>query len=114
TEREPRASLARRLMDPDWIDRNDPGRAAILARRHDAYQGVDTWRRLLPAIAEDVRTQRLLSPRDLRRVELPALVAVGDRDPFTPVDHAWGISRTLPDGRLLVAPDCPHELLTRR
>jgi len=114
TQRESRASVARRLMDPEWIDRNDPGRAALLARRHDAHQGVDAWRRLLPAIAEDVRTQPLLSPRDLRRIEAPVLVAVGDRDPFTPVDHAWGVFRALPDGRLLVVPDCPHEVLTRR
>ena len=114
TEREPRASVARRLMDPEWIDRNDPARAGILARRHDPYQGTDAWRNLLPAISEDVRTQPLLSSRDLRGADAPALVAVGDRDPFTPVDHAWGLARTLPDGRLLVVPDCPHEVVSRR
>jgi pimeloyl-ACP methyl ester carboxylesterase len=96
TEREPRASVARRLMDPEWIDRNDPARAGILARRHDPYQGTDAWRNLL------------------RGADAPALVAVGDRDPFTPVDHAWGLARSLPDGRLLVVPDCPHEVVSRR
>lgn len=114
TQREPRASVVRRLMDPDWIDRNEPARAAVLARRHDPVQGVDAWRRLLPAIAHDVVVQPLLGPRDLRRIELPAMVAVGDRDVFVPVDHAWGLSRQLPDGRLLVAPDCPHEIVSRR
>jgi pimeloyl-ACP methyl ester carboxylesterase len=114
TQREPRASVARRLMDPDWIDRNEPARAAVLARRHDPVQGLDAWRRLLPAIASDVATQPLLGPRDLRRIELPAMVAVGDRDVFVPVDHAWGLARQLPDGRLLVAPDCPHEIVSRR
>ena len=114
TQREPRASVARRLMDPDWIDRNEPARAAVLARRHDPVQGVDAWRRLLPAIAHDVAVQPLLGPRDLRRIELPAMVAVGDRDVFVPVDHAWGLARQLPDGRLLVAPDCPHEIVSRR
>lgn len=114
TQREPRASVARRLMDPDWIDRNEPARAAALARRHDAIQGADAWRRLLPAIANDIVAQPLLGPRDLRRIELPALVAVGDRDVFVPVDHAWGLARQLPDGRLLVAPDCPHEIVARR
>ena len=114
TQREPRASVARRLMDPEWIDQNDPARAAVLGRRHDVHQGVNAWRRLLPAISEDVRTQPLLSPHDLRRIDSPALVAVGDRDPFTPVDHAWGVARSLPDARLLVVPDCGHEVLTRR
>ena len=114
TQREPRTSVARRLMDPAWIDLNDPRRAALLSRRHDPVQGVDAWRTLLPAIAHDVAVQPLLSPRDLRRIELPAMVAVGDRDVFVPVDHAWGLARQLPDARLLVAPDCPHEIIARR
>ena len=114
TQREPRTSIARRLMDPDWIDKNEPARAARLARRHDPVQGVDAWRTLLPAIARDIAVQPLLNPRDLRRIELPAMVAVGDRDVFVPVDHAWGLARQLPDARLLVAPDCPHEIVSRR
>jgi pimeloyl-ACP methyl ester carboxylesterase len=114
TQREPRASVARRLMDPARADRDDPAWAALLGRRHDAGQGEGAWRRLLPAIAADVAAQPLLSPRDLRRITPPALVACGDRDPFVPVDHAWGISRQLPDGRLFVAPDCAHEVMTRR
>ncbi len=114
TQREPRVSVLRRLMDPDWIDRNEPRRAVILARRHDPVQGVGAWRRLLPVIAHDVAAQPLLGPRDLRRIELPVMVAVGDRDVFVPVDHAWGLTRQLPDARLLVAPDCPHEIMARR
>ena len=114
TQREPRTSVARRLMDPAWIDRNEPARAAALGRRHDPVQGVGAWRRLLPAIAHDIAVQPLLGPRDLRRIELPAMIAVGDRDVFVPVDHAWGLARQLPDARLLVAPDCPHEIVARR
>jgi pimeloyl-ACP methyl ester carboxylesterase len=114
TQREPRTSVARRLMDPARIDREDPAWAAQLAARHDPVQGEGAWRRLLPAIAADLAIQPILGPRDLRRVEVPALVAVGDRDPFVPVDHAWGLQRQLPDGRLFVAPDCPHEVMVRR
>ena len=114
TQREPRTSVARRLMDPARIDRDDEPFARTLARRHDAAQGTDAWRRLLPAIAADVAVQPLLSPRDLRRIELPLLVACGDRDPFVPVDHAWGLQRQVPDGRLFVAPDCGHEVTARK
>lgn len=114
TQREPRASVARRLFDPQRIDREDPGWASELGRRHDAVQGRGAWRRLLPAIARDVAEQEPPAPRDLRRVDAPALVAAGDRDPFVPVDHAWGLKRQLPDARLLVAPDCPHEVTVRR
>jgi len=114
TQREPRASVVRRLMDLERIDRHDPAWAALLGRRHDPVQGEGAWRRLLPAIADDVMVQELLGPRDLRRVTLPALVAVGDRDPFVPVDHAWGLMRQLPDARLFVAPGCGHEVMVRR
>ena len=72
------------------------------------------WQRLMPSIARDVATQPLLSPRELRGVTVPALVAIGDRDPFVPVDHGWGLARQLPDARLLVVPDCGHEVMTRQ
>jgi pimeloyl-ACP methyl ester carboxylesterase len=114
TQREPRTSVARRLMDPHRADVEDPAWGAILARRHDAGQGVGAWRRLLPAIAADVATQPLLTPRDLHSIEAPAMVVCGDRDPFVPVDHAWGLQRQLRDGRLFVVPDCAHEVMVKR
>lgn len=114
TQREPRASVARRLMDPDRPAPTGPLSAAAMARRHDPVQGEGAWKDLMRAIATDVASQELLTPRELRRADMPALVAVGDRDPFAPVDHAWGLSRQLGDGRLLVIPDCGHELMVRR
>ncbi|HXG40794.1 MAG TPA: alpha/beta fold hydrolase, partial [Candidatus Limnocylindrales bacterium] len=100
-QREPRASIARRIMDPVRIERDDPALARTLARRHDATQGPGAWRRLMPAIAADVATQPLLGAADLHRIDAPALVAIGDRDPFVPVGHAWELMRSLGDGRLL-------------
>jgi len=114
TLREPRASVARRLMDPAWVLARDPAWAAQLSRRHDPGQGSDAWQRLLPAIAADIVAQPLLSPAELHRIDCPALVACGDRDPFVPVEHAAGLARQLPDGRLFVAPDCGHEVTVRR
>ena len=114
TEREPRASVARRLMDPIRIDRAQPAWGRDLAARHDAHQGEGAWRRLLPAIAADVGVQPLLTPRQIRAIDPPTLVAVGDRDPFVPVDHAWRLSRAVLDGRLLVLPDAGHEAFAER
>ncbi len=111
--REPRASVARRMMDPAYIER-DPRWAAELSRRHDPVQGEGAWQRLMPAIARDVAEQRLLEPAELIRIDAPTLVVVGDRDPFVPVDQAWALKRQLPDARLFVAPDCGHEVPARR
>jgi pimeloyl-ACP methyl ester carboxylesterase len=113
-EREPRSSVARRLFDPDQIDRHDPTWAAELGRRHDPVQGPGAWRRLLPAIARDVATQAPPGPAELVRIDAPTLVAVGDRDPFVPVGQAWALRRQLPDARLFVAPGCGHEVQVRR
>ncbi len=113
-QREPRASVARRLMDPRRADVDDPAWGKVLARRHDAGQGEGAWRRLLPAIAADVARQPLLTPRELHAIEAPALIVCGDRDPFVPVDHAWGLQRQLPDSRLFVVPDSNHEVMVRR
>jgi len=109
--REPRASVARRLMDPERILREEPAWAGQLARRHDRVQGEGAWQRLLPAIAADVGRQELLSYEQLNRARLPILLVYGDRDVFVPVDHAVTIYRQLPDARLLVAPDCPHQVM---
>ena len=114
TLREPRASVGRRLMNPEWILAHEPDFAATLARRHDAGQGVGAWQRLLPAIAADIAAQPLLTPAELHRIECPAMVVCGDRDPFVPPEHAAGLARQLPSGRLFVAPDCGHEVMARR
>lgn len=114
TQREPRASVGRRLMDPARILAREPDFAATLVRRHDAGQGAGAWQRLLPKIAADIATQPLLSPAELHAIDCPAMVACGDRDPFVPPEHAAALARQLPAGRLFVAPDCGHEVMSRR
>jgi pimeloyl-ACP methyl ester carboxylesterase len=112
--REPRASVGRRQMDAERVLREDPAWAATLSRRHDEGQGVGAWQRLLPAIAADIAAQPLLTPAELHGIECPTMVVCGDRDPFVPVEHAAGLARQIPGGRLFVAPDCGHEVMVKR
>lgn len=114
TEREPRTSVIRHLADVERIERQDPAWAAALARRHDPVQGAGAWRRLMPAVAAFVAEQAPPAPAELRRAAMPALVVVGDRDPVVPVGQAWALARQLPDARLFVVPDCPHEVPSKR
>jgi pimeloyl-ACP methyl ester carboxylesterase len=111
TAREPRASVARRLLDPVRVEREDPAWAADLAHAHDPVQGPGSWRPLLSAIAADVATQPLLTPVELRAITAPTLVACGDRDPLVPVAQAVELARQVRDGRLFVAPDAGHDLM---
>ncbi len=108
--RQPRGNVARRYFDPDRIEREEPAYAARLSRDHDPGLGEAGWQRLVTAIAADVWTQRLLTPRDLRRVGMPSLVVAGDRDPFTPVGHAHELARQLPHAGLLIVPDSGHDV----
>ncbi len=110
-EPEPRTRVIRHLADVARIEVQDPAWAAALAHRHDPVQGAGAWRRLMPAIIEMVEHQPAVSAADLRRVEVPALVVVGDRDPFVPVTQAWQLSRQLPDSRLAVMPGAGHEAM---
>jgi 3-oxoadipate enol-lactonase len=114
THREPRTSVARRLMDPERALAQDPAWAAELARRHDPIQGEGAWRRLLPAIAGDVAVQPLLEPVQLHGIDCPTLVVCGDRDPFVPVEHAAGLARQIPGAQLFVVPGGGHEVMVRR
>ena len=113
TEREPRTSVIRHLADVERIERHDPAWATALARRHDPVQGPGAWR-LMPAISDFVAGQAPPTPADLRLVDAPAMVVVGDRDPIVPVGQAWALARQLPDARLFVVPDCPHEVPSKR
>src|SRR5512140_395363 len=110
-ELEPRTRVIRHLADVARIDAQDPAWAAALARRHDPVQGPGAWRRLMPAIIEMVEQQPVVPAADLRRVEVPTLVVVGDRDPFVPVPQAWQLSRQLPQARLAVIPGAGHEAM---
>jgi pimeloyl-ACP methyl ester carboxylesterase len=113
-EREPRLAVGRALLDPDRIARDDPAWANSLAARHDPIQGEGSWRRLLTAVVDDIASQSLLTPSQLRGIERPTMVVAGDRDPFVPVDRAWQLSRQVRDGRLLIVPGAGHDLLDPR
>lgn len=114
TEREPRTSVARHLMDPARIEREEPAWAAQLERRHGPVQGSGAWRGLMRALATDVATQPLLGPAELREVRVPTLMAYGDRDVFAPLPHVVDLYRQLPQARLLVAPACDHQVMVSR
>jgi pimeloyl-ACP methyl ester carboxylesterase len=113
-DREPRGSVARRVLVPDAIERDDPAWAARLARRHDPPSAPGTWRRLLDAIREDILAQAPPTPEELRRVRLPVLLAYGDRDPWVPLEQAVRLRRQLPDAQLLVSPGVGHVVVAER
>lgn len=112
-EPEPRTSIARRAMDPERIEREEPAWATQLERRHGPVQGEGAWRRLMGAMAAAAGDEPVLTPVQLRSARMPILLACGDRDPWVPLEHAVALRRQLPDARLLVAPGCDHVVPVR-
>ena len=113
-EREPRVSVARRLMQPDVIEREDPMWAARLARLHDPVQGDGAWKQQMVTIRDAIVAAVPPTPDELRRARLPILLAYGDRDPWVPLEQAVRLRRQLPDGRLFVAPGVGHVVVADR
>lgn len=111
---EPRASVARKLMQPERIEQEDAAWAASLARRHDPVQGPGAWRKLMVAIREDIIGEAMPTPLQLRQARLPILLAYGDRDPWVPLEQAVKLQRQLPDARLFVSPGVGHVVVAQK
>ena len=110
-----RQRRAARLMDPERIERDDPRWATDLARRHDPIQGEGAWRRLLPGDRDDVADSAAAdAARDPRASTRRRSSWCGDRDPFVPVDHAWGLPARLGDGAAAGPPGCGHDVAAGR
>jgi pimeloyl-ACP methyl ester carboxylesterase len=113
-EAEPRASVARKLMQPDKIERDEPRWAQRMAERHDPVQGPGGWRKVMDAVREDIVAAAQPTPDELRRVRLPVLLAFGDRDPWVPLEQAVRLKRQLPDAQLFVSPGVGHVVVAER
>ena len=113
-DREPRARVARHALDPERIERDDPAWARRLDRAPRSGPGAG---RVAPAAAGDRRRRRRPAAADAaaihadrrRRRWSPAATATRSSRSA----QAWALARELPHARLLVAPDCGHELIRR-
>ena len=106
------AGKMRQQLDPDVMAQKVPTYADQLVKDHGGRQ----WRGLVRQAA--TLTASLvdggLSERQLKNVQCPVLVSVGDRDELVPLPEAFRLSRTLPHGELLVLPNTRHPLQTVR
>lgn len=106
------AAKMRAQLDPDQIAQKAPAYADQLVQEHGGRQ----WR-ILVRQAADLTTLLVtqgLTERDLKHMQTPTLVSVGDRDELVPLNEAQRLSRTLPNGSLIVLPGVRHPFQTVR
>ena len=72
--------------------------------------GEEEWHAFLGQTAHMWLEYPGLSEADFGRIGAPALVVVGDRDEFVPVEVAAAMYRMLPSAELAVCPNASHQL----
>lgn len=76
--------------------------------------GDEQWQRLAHQTAHLWLEYDGLSPEEYRRIQVPTLVMVGDRDEDVPVEDAVSMYRSIPNAELAVCPNANHFIPWRR
>jgi pimeloyl-ACP methyl ester carboxylesterase len=91
-----------------------PWPRALRELHHEHGGGPDHWQALRRRLSESWSGEQDLTAADLARLDVPTLVACGDRDTIEPVETALALARALPRGELLVLPSAGHFLSRER
>lgn len=73
--------------------------------------GMEMWKSVLQSTSDmmtNLTKQHFLTDEDYAKMDLPVLLAVGDKDLTSGIEQTVEIYRKLPGGRMLVLPDTPH------
>lgn len=97
------------MLDPEKIASKIPLFASELSDRHGAHY----WKNVLRKTADmmlELGREKALSDDEITRLEIPVLVAVGDRDPMVSITETATVAKQLKNGALLVVPNTVHPL----
>jgi pimeloyl-ACP methyl ester carboxylesterase len=89
-----------------FAEANASGFVPFLRQYHPG--GEDHWRTVLARSVKMWLTYEGLSPDDRKRIAVPALVAIGDRDESIPVEEGVRLFRALPNAELAIFPASDH------
>lgn len=113
-------AATRRLFGVDAAGRVDRARLATDNPDLDRYgrathhQYLTHWETLAQQTVDMWLDYPGLTSEQLGQVRAPALVVLGDRDAFIPVDDGVRLHRALPDSELLICPAGSHSVMRDR
>ncbi len=99
------------------LERYATQRAPAVARLralHSHVYGEEYWRAYLQQIATLWLSPTGLTPERLARIQLPVLIANGDRDEFIPLEEPLALYRQIPGAELAVTPRADHSFPARQ
>lgn len=80
----------------------------LMKTDHDGAQGAGHWKAVVAQTFDRITQPHGYTFDDMRTITAPALILVGDRDPFCTVEEGAAAYRALPAGELAVLPDTGH------
>ena len=98
-----------RLLDPEVIREKLPSYAEELERIH----APNDWKKVIQMTADmliDMGKKNPLIEDDLTGLEIPVLIAMGDRDNLVIIEESVYSFRLLKKGQLLILPNTPHPI----
>jgi pimeloyl-ACP methyl ester carboxylesterase len=99
-------------LDPDRLERESPGWAADLARRHDAHHAPGHWRDLLRWVTASETAARSYTVEDLPRIAVPTLWIAGENDGTLELDQLLTLKRRIPGAEILIVNHAGHNAQT--
>jgi pimeloyl-ACP methyl ester carboxylesterase len=97
--------------DPDLTASRSPELRAmfeLMKSDHDSAQGAGHWKAVVAQTFDRIVQPHGYTVENMRAVSVPALILIGDRDPFCTVEEGAAACRALPAGQLAVLPGTGH------
>ncbi len=99
------AAEANAYNDPAELEKLAP---KIVARRKQLYADPHDWDRLVLAFGKMSTTEPDIPKEKVQAIQCPTLIAAGDQDMYTKLEHFVEIYHLLPHGELAIVPGCEH------
>jgi pimeloyl-ACP methyl ester carboxylesterase len=80
----------------------------LMKSDHDSAQGGGHWKTVVAQTFDRITRPHGYTVEHMRAITAPALILVGDRDPFCTVEEGAAAYRALPAGELAVLPNTGH------
>ena len=80
----------------------------LMKSDHDSAQGTGHWKTVVAQTFDRITQPHGYTFENLHAIRVPALILIGDRDPFCSVEEGAVAYRALPAGELTVLPDTGH------
>jgi pimeloyl-ACP methyl ester carboxylesterase len=92
--------------DPAELEKSLP--PMFVARRNKIYPDRTNWNRLVLAMGKAESAEPDIPKEKVQSIQVPTLIAAGDQDIYTKMEHFVEIYHLLPHGELAIVPGCGH------